>query len=148
MNKTRMVAVVLLLLGSTTQLNAEVYQWRDAEGKVHFSDKKPASTDAEDISDSLEHTNVEQSGDQRKRLNRLFVKETPEERQLKEAQARDSQTAQAQQENLCREARQRLKILRGRVVFPDGKGGYVSIPETERERRAGEMQRQVTRLCK
>jgi len=148
MNRAGMIAGVLLLLGSTAQVNAEVYQWRDAEGKVHFSDKKPASTDVEDISGSLEHTNVEQSGEQRKRLNRLFVKETAEERQLKEAQARNGQTAQAQQEKLCREAQHRLKILRGRVVFPDGKGGYVSTSEAERERRAGEMQQQVTRLCK
>jgi len=147
MNRTGMTAVILVLLCGTTQVGAEVYQWRDAEGKVHFADKKPASVDAEDISGSLERTNVEQSGEQRERLNRLFAKETPEELRLDEERQRQKGAAQEKRRRQCVEAKKRLEILRGRVIFSDDKGGFVSVPESERKRRAKEAARWVSQLC-
>lgn len=42
---------LILCLISTTQLDAEVYKWRDSEGKLHFSDSPPANAKAQKLSE-------------------------------------------------------------------------------------------------
>lgn len=41
--------LLLLLFLSTSAVSAEIYRWVDAEGKVHYSDREPASADAERV---------------------------------------------------------------------------------------------------
>jgi len=40
---------ILLLSGAAASATAEIYSWRDAGGKVHFGDRKPAGTAAKEI---------------------------------------------------------------------------------------------------
>ena len=58
----------LLLLLFSLGAGAEVYRWVDANGKVHFSDRKPSGQsdkdnkpDIEEISDKIDQTNLESS---------------------------------------------------------------------------------------
>lgn len=142
-----MVVSVLMVLCGATQVCAEVYQWRDADGKLHFSDKKPASAEAEEISESLERTNTEQSGEQRDRLNRLFAKETPEERKLNDQLERQKQAAGDKHKRQCEKAREYLSVIRGRVNFTNSKGEVISVSEAERKRKAKEFENFVSRHC-
>lgn len=139
---------ILLVGWLTLPVQAEVYQWRDAEGKVHFTDKKPKkATRSKDITHTLERTNVDESAEQRAALKKVFVKETVEERQLKEQKARQATAAQQRQSNWCERMKKNLEVIRGKVIFPDGKGGYESVPEAERLRRETEARKQVDKYC-
>jgi hypothetical protein len=129
-------------------VHAEVYQWRDAEGKVHFTDKKPRkAASSKDITHTLERTNVDESGEQRAALKKVFVKETAEERQLKEQKARQAKATQQRQSKWCERTKKNLEVIQGKVIFPDGKGGYESVSEEERQRRETETRKQVNKYC-
>lgn len=39
----------LLLAAGTSQAGADIYQWKDASGKTHFSDRKPENRAAEQV---------------------------------------------------------------------------------------------------
>ncbi|KJS09736.1 MAG: glutaredoxin family protein [Gammaproteobacteria bacterium BRH_c0] len=49
MSTGRTVTLAIFLLAATSLSQAQVYKWTDAEGKVHFSDKKPESVVAEEL---------------------------------------------------------------------------------------------------
>ena len=139
---------ILLLGWLTLPVQAEIYQWRDAEGKVHFTDKKPKkATRSKDITHTLERTNVDESGEQRAALKKVFVKETVEERQLKEQKTRQAAATQQRQNQWCERAKRELEKIQGRVIFPDGKGGYESVSEAERQRRETEVRKQLDKHC-
>ena len=47
MEKTmRLISALFLTLIATTAVGGEVYTWKDASGKVHYSDTPPADSDA------------------------------------------------------------------------------------------------------
>lgn len=45
----RVLSAWLLLLPAAAALSAEVYRWRDANGTVHYSDRKPADFEVEQV---------------------------------------------------------------------------------------------------
>jgi len=147
MNWSGMTAIVLVMFCGAAPVCAEVYQWRDSDGKLHFSDKKPVSTEAEDISENLERTNIERSGEQRDRLNRLFAKETLEERRLNDESERQKQVARDKKKLQCDKAREYLSAIRGRVNFKDSKGNHVPVSESERKRKAKVFESLVSQHC-
>lgn len=128
-------------------VSGEVYQWRDADGKVHFSDRKPVAAEAQDISEAVKQNNVDDSSGERKKLQQLFAPETAVERQAREQ--KQQQTAQQQQERQkrCDTARKQLSILRGPVYFTRDDGSEYEISEAERERLAQDYAAQIKKYC-
>lgn len=124
---------------------AEVYKWTDKDGKLHYGDKKTAKT-AEDITASLSKPNIDTSSGEHKKLETLFRKENAADRAYKAEQAMPN-PAQEDHAQRCSKARERLKILEGRVVFIDQQGKPVRTSEEERERRAGEMRKILAENC-
>mgnify|MGYP005819500021 CR=1 FL=1 len=41
--------IIIWLILTSININAEIYKWTDANGKVHFGDKPPASQQSEEI---------------------------------------------------------------------------------------------------
>ncbi|MEZ5529595.1 MAG: DUF4124 domain-containing protein [Porticoccaceae bacterium] len=143
----RIAPVAFMLILSTSSL-AEIYRWVDNQGKVHFSDKKPTSTEpVEDISAQLQPLNSDSSASETAKLQQVFQGETPEEQAYREQQQAQQQQQEDLREQGCKKARHQLSILRGRVAFigPDGK--EVVITEEERARRADELDRQIRQHC-
>ena len=48
-----MVAAALILICAAWGANAEIYRWKDAFGRVHYSDSKPEDQAADDISEDI-----------------------------------------------------------------------------------------------
>lgn len=46
--------IIALTLLSSAALHAEIYQWRDANGKLHFGDRPPQEEQAEEITPSIQ----------------------------------------------------------------------------------------------
>lgn len=143
----RIALVAFMLILSTPSL-AEIYRWVDNQGKVHFSDKKPTSTEpVEDISAQLQPLNSDSSASETAKLQQVFQGETPEEQAYREQQQAQQQQQEDLHQKACQKARQQLSILRGRVAFIDPNGSEVVITEEERARRADELDQQISQHC-
>ncbi|WP_193162984.1 DUF4124 domain-containing protein [Microbulbifer hainanensis] len=144
LNATRICLCALLLTAASADAE-ELYRWVDADGQVHFGDRPPQSAKAEDIEDKLRPINSADaptphkaaSGTQQANLQQQY-----ESRQRQQAQQQRRQVAQA-----CRKAQRDLHILQGRVMFVDANGKEVKITERERQQRAAELQREISRVC-
>ena len=140
-----LLALQLLVMGSPAP--AEIYQWRDEEGKLHYSDRKPKHVEVEDVTDRATVTNIDESGAQRDELGRIFKPETREERHLRRQEEQQQARHQQQLEQRCASARHQLRILQGPVYFTREDGSSYSISEKEREQRAAEFEAQIRRYC-
>ncbi len=125
----------------------EVYQWRDENGKLHFSDKKPKRVEVNDISESVTNVNVDESGEERAKMERLFKPETPQERALREQKAAQQAQRKAKNARQCEEARDALEILRGPVYFTREDGSSYDISKEEQAKRVAKLERQIKRNC-
>ncbi|MBU3068489.1 DUF4124 domain-containing protein [Aestuariicella sp. G3-2] len=138
------LACLLVMFGSAS---AEIYQWRDASGKLHFSDKKPKQQAAKDISDTLGDINVDQSAVEREKLERLFKPETPEEKALRQQEAGRQAYREEKRKEQCEQARNYLDALKGPVYFVREDGSSYDISEAERRQRVVALQAQIRQYC-
>ena len=129
-------------------VEAEVYQWRDENGKLHFSDKKPRQQEAEDISHTVEKVNVDESSAERAKLHELFKPETPEEKALKQQKAAQEARQQVKMNQRCAEAREALKILRGPVYFTREDGTTYDVSKEEQARRVAKLEADIRKHCR
>ncbi len=142
----RSLLFVFLVLSSLA-LHAEMYRWVDENGNVYFSDKKPPEYKAEDISDTVKNQNVDYGNrsaqKQLQQINRNKAAEKTEQNQREQI----SSSAVSATSRDCEEARRRLKIMRGRVIFYDDDNKEVKVTEKEREQRVVELERQIKKNC-
>ena len=131
------------LLGFSTHATAEIYRWVDKDGKVHYTDKKPAP-DAENITKDVSKQNVDSSSREVARINQMHREDEESKRatQQQQAQAR----AQAM-EAPCTAAKTRLAKIKGRVIFIDDTGRAVTVTEKERQARVAELERDIRNNC-
>lgn len=141
-----LLAAMAIALTSTAVV-AEVYQWRDENGKVHFSDKKPKQQQAENISESVEAVNIDESRAERDKVGRLFQPETAEEKALKQRKAIEKQNQRAKTEHECDKARKGLEILKGPVYFTREDGSTYDVSKEEQARRVAKLERDIRKNC-
>jgi len=141
----------LILLASisfvSTSVHSEVYRWVDEQGNIHFGDKAHANTLAQDITQDTQLKNLDHSADRTQQS--LQQIELRQQAQSTESQQRDTQLTNnsAKRKQACRDAKQRLRILQGRVYFVDDKGQEVNVTEQERQQRADALQKQIKQYC-
>jgi uncharacterized membrane protein YhiD involved in acid resistance len=129
-------------------VNAEVYQWRDANGKLHFSDKKPKQQDSEDISASVKAVNIDDSGEERAKLEQLFKPETAEEKALKQQKNAEKRQQQAQMKRRCEKAKKTLEILKGPVYFTRQDGSSYDVSVDEQARQVAKLEKKIRQNCR
>ena len=128
-------------------VEAEVYQWRDENGKIHFSDTKPKQQQAKDISHTVEQVNVDESSAERAKLQQLFKPETEEEKAMKREKAARKARQKAERKKQCAKAREELRILRGPVYFVRDDGSTYDISKAEQARRVADYESQIRKHC-
>jgi multidrug efflux pump subunit AcrA (membrane-fusion protein) len=147
---TRYLYGLILIFGfsfTAVPAGAEVYRWVDAQGNVHFGDKKPADQQAQDISGQLKQQNIDESARQTEQV--LQQIDQRQQALQTESQQRQNQGAESrlQREQYCQKANQRLKIMQGRVAFFDDNNQPVEMSEKERQQRAEALARQIAEHC-
>jgi type I site-specific restriction endonuclease len=125
--------VLLLSLLASVVTHAEVYRWTDANGKVHYGDKKPKAA-AEDITEKVNQVNVDTSTEERKKLETIFRKENEADREFKREQAKPDAEFLA----WCKETRRYLKNISGLVQFVDKDGKAIHVTEEQRTQKVEE----------
>lgn len=126
---------------------AEIYQWRDASGKLHFSDKKPKQQEAEAVSYTLGKINTDDSTQEREKLERLFKPETAAEKAQRQQDMQQQAQREQQHQQRCHKARNYLKGLQGRVSFVREDGSVYTVSEAERQQQEAELQAQIRQYC-
>ena len=144
--KTGIAIIVAALLLLSFSVKAELYRWTEADGKVHFSDRKPDAAEKEVEVESVEikPINIDESHEAWQALNRVLPKE---DRHQTQQQVRDNQQRAQEIERHCRGARQYLRDISGPVNFIDDDGNPVQVSERERQQRQAEMERYVKEHC-
>ncbi len=144
----RRSALFVFLLFNCLAVQAEMYRWVDDQGNTHFSDKKPPEIEADDISDTVKRQNTDYGSQSAKKqlqqIERTRAARQAEARQQVELSAGNRDAVKRD----CEEAQQRLKIIRGRVIFYDKDNKEVKVTEKEREQRVLALERQINKYCK
>ncbi|TDT44201.1 uncharacterized protein DUF4124 [Halospina denitrificans] len=133
-------------------LSAEIYQWKDDQGNVHFSDEPPPDSEAETQEVTPDTSAINTDSDavkQRKAKQRQYLDERQQEREQQARERAEQEQEQAQQEARCREMRGRIKHMermsRFYVINDDGSRSYVSEEEAQRVR--ARRKRQYEEAC-
>lgn len=134
--------LLFVMLCTSGYLNAEVYKWTDANGKIHYGDKKPSER-SEDITEQVKKTNIDSSASEHQKLEQLFRKENEADREYARQKSQPDPALLVR----CEEARDYLKTISGRVVFVDAAGKVVNVTEAERTRRVNEMKALIAEHC-
>jgi len=141
---------LILLAGfsfASTPSHSEIYRWVDEQGKVHFGDKAHTNKQAQDITRDTQLKNLDHSAQRTEQsLQQIDLRQ---QAQSAEVQQRQSQTNTngEQRARICREAKQRLRIIKGPVIFLDKNDQPVQVSEKERQRRADALKKEIKTYC-
>lgn len=142
------LAVAALLV--TTAVHAQIYQWKDENGKTVISDKPPAGAarasrkidaEAPAANAAPQKTTADREMDFRKRQ---------QESQEKAEKAQKEQVAAGQKKDNCERARRYLQSLESgeRIVLRDGQGERYYMEDAQRQQEIGKAQQTVQADCK
>jgi hypothetical protein len=129
---SRLAALLLLPLLAAGPVRAEIYQWTDANGRVHFGDSaasagvkaKPVAPARPASADSAPAAPGDEAA-RRERVERLLQARETERR---EAQAREAAEARRREQN-----QQRCQRMRDDLARMDGRRAYVTGSDGARQ---------------
>lgn len=139
--------VVLLSAVQSGDAKAKVYTWVDANGKVHYSDKKQNAA-AQDVSAKLKNSNTDSSHREVEKLKNLFPGETKIEQQQRQQQSEQGQKKQNKKEKYCRKLKRRYRDFQGRFHFVHKDGSTSDITETERKELLKKVEADLAKSCR
>jgi hypothetical protein len=145
----RALSLLIAVVAAST-VSAQVYTWRDASGKVHYSDTPPPGVDAKQVRGGVpsgadggaqRRSLNEQEQDFRKRRTESAEKQAKSEKELAEAEARRQD---------CERARAQLQALESgqRVTRFNDKGEAVFLDDAERAQEIERVRKAVGQQCK
>jgi hypothetical protein len=144
--------VFLLLLGWASLVSgAGVYKWVDEQGRVHYGEKPPARTQAQEMqlkAAPLDDAPVEDEAARRDKEQRL-LRAFDEERTQKKEQQQKSREEQEQRQRNCVLARDRLRRYQNAssLYNLDKKGERRTLSEAERAASEQQARQDVARWC-
>jgi len=145
--KVTSFSIFILILSTSTLIRSEVFQWKDAQGQVHFGDRPPNSTKAENISDKLDKINLSTDLSSPELILK-YERQKEAKRQNKREQKSQESKLNSIRSKLCTRALENQQILVGRVIFMDENGKEMKVTEKERQKRADEIAVVIKKNCK
>lgn len=148
--KTRIV--LLLLLGWTSLASgAGVYKWVDEQGRVHYGERPPARTQAQEMQlrESPPGASPEEDEAARREHEQRLLRAFDEERVQKREQEQKSREEQAKRERNCVLARDRLRRFQSAssLYDLDAQGNRRTLSDAERAASEQRAQQDVARWC-
>ncbi|MFP5440817.1 MAG: DUF4124 domain-containing protein [Gammaproteobacteria bacterium] len=130
---------------------AEMYTWKDAEGRTHFGDKPPpeAREQAEEIeAKAYKPGSDEKTREVYQRTNRMFDAKDKIQREAQQEQDQRAAHNEEARKAGCREARDRARQLNGPVLFVDDEGNPVKATDADRKQKLQETQDWIAQNCR
>lgn len=134
---------MLTLLTIALPASADVYRWVDKDGKVHFTDKKPAEN-AENVTEQVNKQNIDNSSEELRKVENILRKENDADREYYRQQQAETN---AERQQLCTRARKRLNEISGNVIFIDNAGKVAKTTQQERQRMVADQNAIIEKNC-
>jgi len=148
LNKLVFSTILLLVCLIANLTQADIYQWTDENGKVHFSDKPPRDQHAENITDTTDHINTDTSARERKKVGELFAPPTAEEKRYQQQQAQNLAKEKQAKQQYCERLNKELRFFKNeRFYWVDDKGNSSDASEDERRDIIGKLEKAIKENC-
>ena len=140
--------VIALCLASSA--GAEIYQWKDQNGKTVISDKPPmGQTPAQKISDTGAGDSASSKQPSLAESDMEFRKRQKEAQERAEKEKKETTAAADKKEN-CQNAREQLRLLESgeRIALRDDKGERYYLDDAQRAQETDKAKRFIESQCK
>ncbi|MDP1605620.1 MAG: DUF4124 domain-containing protein [Rhodocyclaceae bacterium] len=144
-----LLTLVLLAVLPTIGL-AQVYSWKDANGKIHYGDRPPVERQTESRKLAAPPAVDVEATRKANAEKQLAEREKQEKSKESAAKSAEEQTAAKQREENCRQAKSTLAALEsGQIRFVmDAKGERIALDGAVREAELGKARNSVGSWCK
>ena len=141
-------AVVALL--AATAINAQVYEWKDAQGKTHYSDKPPVGTSRVQKISGPEPSAPGNSAQKTTADRELEFRQRQKDAQENADKANKEQTASAERKAACDNARRTLEMLRSgeRIALRNEQGERYYMDDDQRQQETAKTRQFMQANCK
>lgn len=148
------ILLALALISAAASATAEIYTWKDANGRVHFSDSPPPDANVKPIKNTP--TTPTPEADASKPAPKSWQEKEQESRQKKAEQAQTEEKKKAEQaraaekEAYCANLRRNLAMLErgGRVGHPNDKGEFEFYSDDQLAKETEQARSKLARECK
>ena len=142
------LAVVVLLVA--TAVNAEIYQWKDKNGKTIFSDKPPTENVVEQKKIVSDPSTAGATAPKSVADRDLEFRKRQKESQENTEKVQKEQAASAEKQENCANARRYQATLESgeRVALRDDKGERYFLDDVQRQLEAEKARKAVEASCK
>lgn len=129
---------------------AEIYQWKDANGRTVMSDKPPVSTQRELRKVDADTPAPASSASSSSADRELAFRKRRQEAQEKAEKDQRAQADASENKANCERARSQLQVLESgeRVAFRDSQGERYFLDDAQREQEIARARQAVQSLCK
>ena len=145
-------AVTVVLIFITSAVNAQIYQWKDENGKTTLSDKPPpGQLRPQQLIDSESSTPATKTPSQKTLADRdLEFRKRQKESQESAEKASKVQAASAEKEENCDNAQRQLQALESgeRIALRNNKGERYFLEDSQREQEIAKARLAVQSNCK
>ena len=141
-------AVVALL--AATAVSAQVYEWKDAQGKTHYSDKPPVGTAQVQKIAAPESSAPSNSAQKTTADRELEFRKRQKDAQESAEKAKKDQAASTDQKESCDKARRALEVLESgeRIALRDGQGERYYLDDAQRQQETAKARQLIQANCK
>ena len=147
LTRLTLLAAALFLASSA---GAEIYQWKDQNGKTVISDQPPmGQTPAKKISDTGAGDNASSKQPSLADRDMEFRKRQKEAQERAEKEKKETVAADDKKEN-CQNAREQLRLLESgeRIALRDDKGERYYLDDAQRAQETDKAKRFIESQCK
>ena len=143
----KQIGVLLILVLMASPSWSEVYQWKDAQGRIHFGDTPPNKNKAKNITSNTRNINIS-SDNSTSKMIKHYEQQKEKEQAAKYKAYQKAKQKRPDMKKQCRLARNRLHTIQGRVYFTDKSGKTVNVSERERQKMAHDLDEKIKQYCK
>ncbi|AWI74669.1 MAG: DUF4124 domain-containing protein [Azoarcus sp.] len=149
-------ALVLIALLTALPVSAEIFSWKDKDGKVNFSDVPPPTGEVKTLREAAPRpATTTTSGEPAAKPKTLAEKELEfRQRRAAEAEAQakaeKEQSESAERQRVCEDMRNQLAALKSgqRIARFNSAGERVMLTDAERGSETERIQKQIDESCK
>jgi Domain of unknown function (DUF4124) len=144
--------LILIVLLASSLANAQIYQWKDANGKKIISDKPPIGkvSDQQNIEVKTPSSTAGDSPQKTVANREMDFRKRQQESQEKSDKIRKEESAVIEKKEGCERTRRNLELLESgeRIAIRDEKGERSFMDDTLREREITKARQTLQSSCK
>ena len=144
-------AIAIAILLASVAANAQIYQWKDENGKTIISDKPPTGNARTQRKIETESTSTTASSPQKTVADRdLEFRKRQKSAQDNAEKSKVEQDATAQREENCVNSRRHLRVLESgeRIAMRNDDGERYFMEDAQREQEIEKARQAVQSTCK